>query len=120
MDKWVYDLPNASEANFAFFAGIATALALLIYGLVQERTWKLPPIKEPLQAAMPLGLNAVGDVAIMVAYNLGPATLVTTLSAASIPITLVYAFIVLRERLERFQWACITLVFVGASLCGME
>ncbi|UCF81609.1 MAG: DMT family transporter [Acidobacteriota bacterium] len=118
MDGWVYELPNASEANFALFAGIATALALLFYGLIQEREWKFPPIKEPLQAFIPLGLNAVGDVAIMVAYNMGPATLVTTLSAASIPITLVYAFIILSERLNRFQWTCITLTFIGAILCS--
>jgi drug/metabolite transporter (DMT)-like permease len=117
MDGWVYELPNASEANFAFFAGINTAIVLLLYGLIREREWKFP-IKEWSRAVIPLTLNGIADVTIMFAYNLGPATLVTTLSAASVPITLMYAFIILRERLERFQWTCITLIFIGAILCS--
>jgi drug/metabolite transporter (DMT)-like permease len=115
MDRWVYELPNASEANFVLFGIFANVLTVGLYGLLLEREWKFP-VKEWAWATLPLGINAVADIALYIAYEWGPATLVTTLSGAYPPVTLVYAYFVIRERPTRLQWTCIALVFIGLML----
>jgi drug/metabolite transporter (DMT)-like permease len=115
--KYAYQLPNANEANFMFFRVFTVALTLGVYGLLREREWHFPA-REAALAAVPLAMYSVGNAVLITAYKWGPASLVMPLLAASIPVTLVYAFFVLRERLTRFQWACITLAFIGMLLCS--
>jgi drug/metabolite transporter (DMT)-like permease len=115
MDRWVYELPNASEANFLIYGGIGDVIYLGGYGLIRARLkgeWNFS-FKEFGWACVPLMINGVADVALTVAYKIGTATIVTALTIASLPITFVYAFIVIRERLNRFQWTCIVLVLIG-------
>ncbi|UCF80565.1 MAG: DMT family transporter [Acidobacteriota bacterium] len=115
MNRWVYELPNASEANFALYGIFADVLTIGVYGALLEREWKFP-VKEGAWAALPLAISAVADGVLYLAYRLGPATLVTTLSGAYPAVTLVYAYFVIKERPTFLQWVCIALVFIGMLL----
>jgi drug/metabolite transporter (DMT)-like permease len=115
MDKWVYELPNASEANFTLFGIFADVITIGVYGVILEREWKFP-VKEGAWAALPLAISAAADAVLLLAYKWGPATIVTTLSGAYPAVTLVYAYFVIRERPTFLQWMCIALVFIGMML----
>ena len=122
MDRWVYELPDSSEANFLVYAGILDVIYLGGYGLIRARLkgeWDFS-VKEFAWAAVPLSINGIADVALTVAYKIGTATIVTAMSIASLPITFVYAFIAIKERLNRFQWTCVVLVLVGVFVCSYE
>jgi drug/metabolite transporter (DMT)-like permease len=116
MDSWVYSLPNANEANFMLFGVFTEVLTTGLYGLFLERKW-IFSIKEWACAAMPVTLGGIADMALYIAYIKGSASLVTTLGSAYPSVTLVYAFFVLKERLTRFHWVCIVLVFAGVLSC---
>jgi drug/metabolite transporter (DMT)-like permease len=115
--KYAYQLPNANGANIMLSRVFTVALTLGVYGLLREREWKFT-VKEAARAVVPLAMFSVGNSMLITAYKWGPASLIMPLLAASIPVTLVYAFFVLRERLTRFQWLCITLAFIGMLLCS--
>jgi drug/metabolite transporter (DMT)-like permease len=117
LTKYAYQLPRASEANFMLFWAIIAAILLGGYGLLREREWSFSA-REIALAAAPLVMFSVGSMLLLIAYKWGPASLVTTLLSAAIPVMLVYAFFVLGERLTRFQWVCITLAFIGVLLCS--
>jgi drug/metabolite transporter (DMT)-like permease len=122
MDRWVYELPDASEANFLVYGGIIDLLAIGGYGIIRARLkdeWDFS-VKEGAWAFVPLSINGIADVALTVAYKIGTATIVTAMSIASLPITFMYAFVVIRERLNRFQWTCVMLVLVGVFVCSWE
>ncbi|UCF81607.1 MAG: DMT family transporter [Acidobacteriota bacterium] len=117
LTKYAYQLPRANEANFMLYWGFAVAITLGGYGVLREREWKFPA-REIALAAAPLVMFSTGSLLLILAYKWGPASLVTTLLAGSIPIMLVYAFFIIGERLTRIQWLCITLVFIGMILCS--
>jgi uncharacterized membrane protein len=122
MDRWVYELPDASEANFLLYGVIIKLFAIGGYGIIRARRkdeWDFS-VKEGAWAALPLAISAAADAALTVAYKVGTATIVTAMSIASLPITFVYAFIVIKERLNRFQWTCVMLVLVGVFVCSWE
>ncbi|UCF81610.1 MAG: EamA family transporter, partial [Acidobacteriota bacterium] len=69
MDRWVYELPNASEANFLIYGGIGDVIYLGGYGLIRARVkkeWDFS-FKEFGWACVPLMINGVADVALTVA-----------------------------------------------------
>jgi drug/metabolite transporter (DMT)-like permease len=117
LTKYAYRMPQANEANLMLFWGSTVAITLGGYGLLREREWSFSA-KEFALAAAPLLMFSVGSMLLLIAYKWGPASLVTTLLAASVPVVLVYAFFVLGERLTRFQWMCIALAFIGTLLCS--
>ncbi|UCF81032.1 MAG: DMT family transporter [Acidobacteriota bacterium] len=125
LNSYAYEMPQANYANFMLFMLITSVPTLALWGLVRERTlpenqrWKYPAVDFP-PAILALGTYALGDVAVYLAYEEGPATVVTALSGAYPAVTLPYAFFVLGERPTRLQWSCIALILLGTALAAGE
>ena len=113
--KWSYSLPEANEANLALANTLGGALTLGIYGLWTTR--KRPSVKgEWSRSALPMGLMAGGDLAVIIASRLGPISVVTPLSGAYPVVTLAFAWAALKERITGLQWVCIAAIVVGMFL----
>jgi drug/metabolite transporter (DMT)-like permease len=125
LNSYAYQMPNANYANFMLFMLMTSVPTLALWGLLRERTlpenqrWKYPAVDFP-PAILALGIYALGDVAVYIAYEEGPATVVTALSGAYPAVTLPYAFFVLGERPTRLQWSCIALILLGTALAAGE
>ena len=113
--KWSYSLPQASEANLALFNTIGGALTLGVYGWWATRGDK-PSGFEWRKSALPMGMMAGGDLAVIIASRLGPISVVTPLSGAYPVVTLGFAWLFLKEKITRLQWACIVAIVVGMFL----
>ncbi|UCF80195.1 MAG: DMT family transporter [Acidobacteriota bacterium] len=111
-----YELPNASEANLVLFAFLGGVLTLGPYGLLRSRGRKFSQ-REFTRGALPMAMFTVGNLLLTFAFRHGDATLVQTLSSPYPAITLVFAFIILKERPTFLQWVCIVLILVGMVLC---
>jgi drug/metabolite transporter (DMT)-like permease len=113
--KWSYSLPLASEPNLALYNTFGGALTLGVYGLWTTRRMRQSR-SEWAKSALPMGMMAGGDLAVIIASRLGPISVVTPLSGAYPVVTLAFAWAVLKERITRFQWLCIVLIIVGMFL----
>jgi transporter family protein len=113
--KWAYGFDGANEANLALYAVFGGAMTLGLYGLWTTRGMKQSR-KEWGSAAVPMGMMAGGDLAVIVASRLGPISVVTPLSGAYPVVTLAFAAAVLKERITPLQWACIVLILAGMYL----
>ena len=116
MTDHAYELPNASEANLVLFGFVGGILTLGPYGLLRSRGRKFSR-KEFVRGALPMGMFSVGNLALTFAFRHGDATLVQTLSSPYPAITLVFAYLVLKERPTLLQWGCIALILAGMILC---
>lgn len=113
--KWAYSLPQANEANLSLYNTIGGALTLGVYGLWATRRTRHSGT-EWARSALPMGLMAAGDLAVIIASRLGPISVVTPLSGAYPVITLAFAWAVLKERITALQWVCIVAILVGMYL----
>ena len=114
--KWSYSLPQASEANLALFNTIGGALTLGTYGLLRGRQGRHSS-SEWLKSFLPMGMMAAGDLSVIVASRLGPISLVTPISGAYPVVTLIFAAMVLRERVTVLQYVNVVLIVIGIFLC---
>lgn len=113
--KWSYGLPAANEANLALFNTVGGALTLGVYGLWGTRgSPRVGP--EWGKSALPMGMMAAGDLAVIIASRLGPISVVTPLSGAYPLVTLGFAWLVLKEKITPLQWGCIVAISVGLFL----
>ena len=118
MQDYFFMLPNAGEVasdyNLMLYVMLSGVFVFGGYGWIRDEQ-KGYPAREVAHATVPVGMFAIGDLATIVAYGVGTATLVTTLSGAYPAVTLVFAYLhpALRERPTFFQWTCIALIFAG-------
>ncbi|MGQ0505863.1 MAG: EamA family transporter [Myxococcaceae bacterium] len=94
---------------------VGGALTLGIYGWSTTRGQK-SSATEWKQSAIPMGMMAAGDLAVIVASRLGPISVVSPLSGAYPLVTLGFAGVILKERITPLQWVCIGLIVVGMFL----
>lgn len=113
--KYSYSLPNASEGSLAFFNTIGGAITLGIYGMLRGGSQAHSP-REWGISFLPMGMMAGGDLAVLIASRTGPVSVVTPVSGAYPIVTLIFAWIVLKERLHFFQWFFLALVLGGMFL----
>jgi drug/metabolite transporter (DMT)-like permease len=118
LQDYFYMLPRAddvtSESNLMLYMMLSSVLVLGGYGWIRDEQ-KGCPAKEVAHATPPAAMFVIGDLAAIVAYGMGTATLVTTLSGAYPAVTLLFAYLhpALRERPTGLQWFCIVLIFIG-------
>jgi drug/metabolite transporter (DMT)-like permease len=121
--KHCYSLPNASEGNMALFNTIGGFLTLGVYGFLYGRLKSKSSLslsdrlKEWSRSFLPMGMMAVGDLGVILAYKSGPASLVTPITAAYPMVTIVFAAFILKEKITKSQVALIALILVGMYLC---
>ncbi len=113
--KFSYSLPNASETNLTLFNTIGGALTLGLYGLWKGREG-IHSLGEWTKSFLPMGMMAGGDLSVIIASRMGPISVVTPLSGAYPLVTLLFAWLILKEKITALQWANICLILIGMFL----
>ena len=110
--KWSYGLPSSSEVNMALFNTFGGILTLGVYGVLKGRKG-VHSAREWTKSFLPMGMMAGGDLAVIIASRNGPISLVTPISGAYPVVTLIFAALILRERITLFQIISVTMIIVG-------
>jgi drug/metabolite transporter (DMT)-like permease len=113
--RHAYQLPGAHQANMAFFLAISGLATLGVYGVLFGRHGAAAR-GEWVRAFGPMATMAGGSLLTALAYQKGPASIVTPLSGAYPVVTLAFAWAVLKERPTRLQWVGIAAVLAGMVL----
>ncbi len=113
--RHAYQLPGAHEANMALFLAIGGLATLGVYGVLFGRHGAAVR-GEWLRSFGPMATMAGGSLLTALAYQKGPASIVTPLSGAYPVVTIAFAWAVLKERPTRLQWAGVASVLAGMVL----
>ena len=116
--KHSYSLPGASEANLAVCSSIGGALSLGVFGLLKGRQGP-HSMREWVHSFVPMGMMAGGSLGLIIAARHGPISIVTPLIGAYPVVTLIFAALVLKERITRMQYGCIGAIITGIILCSV-
>jgi transporter family protein len=114
--KFSYSLPEASEYSLALCSSIGGALSLGVFGLLKGRQGP-HSLRAWLHSFIPMGMMAGGSLGIIIAARYGPISIVTPLIGAYPVVTLIFAKLVLKERITRLQYGCIAGIVLGILLC---
>jgi len=113
--KAAYRLPGADEVNALVFSLLGGMATLGVYGLLRGRP-EAGNAREWTRALVPMGMLAGGDIGFIVATRYGPVSLTTPLSGAYPVVTLIFARIVLGERVSPWQALWIATILGGMAL----
>jgi drug/metabolite transporter (DMT)-like permease len=116
--KYSYTLPGANEANLAVCSSIGGALTLGVFGLLRGRHGS-HSLRAWIHSFVPMGMMAGGSLGLIVAARHGPISIVTPLIGAYPAVTLIYAALVLKERITRLQYGCVGGIITGIVLCSL-
>ena len=116
--KYSYSLPGANEANLAVCSSIGGALTLGVFGLLRGRRGA-HSVRAWVHSFVPMGMMAGGSLGLIIAARHGPISIVTPLIGSYPVVTLVYAALVLKERITRAQYGCIGSIIAGMTLCSV-
>lgn len=114
--KYSYRLPLASEVNLTLFNTIGGFLTLGSYGLWKGRQGSHSRAEWGI-SLLPMGMMALGDLAVIIASRYGPISIVTPMTGAYPVVTLAFASVVLKEKITKLQWFCLGLIICGMILC---
>lgn len=118
--RYSYSLPGAGDSNMAIYATVGGLCTLGLYGVMKG--WKKQATSKEVSpvpfwhAFIPMAMMAAGDLGVIIASSSGPASLVAPITGAYPLVTLVFAALVLKERISRLQWACLLILLAGISL----
>jgi drug/metabolite transporter (DMT)-like permease len=115
--KYSYSFPEASEVSLALCSSIGGALSLGVYGLIKGRGGK-HSLRAWLHSVIPMGMMAGGSLGLIIAARYGPISIVSPLVGAYPVVTLVYAALILKERITRLQYAWIAAIVAGILICS--
>jgi drug/metabolite transporter (DMT)-like permease len=113
--KAAYRLPGADEVNVLLFSMLGGLATLGVYGVARGRQGA-GGTREWTRSFMPMGMLAGGDIGFIVATRYGPVSLTTPLSGAYPVITVIFARLVLGERIGFLQGVCIAAILGGMAL----
>ena len=116
--KYSYSLPGANEANLAVCSSIGGALTLGVFGLLRGRRGT-HSVRAWVHSFVPMGMMAGGSLGLIIAARHGPISIVTPLIGSYPVVTLIYAALVLKERITRLQYGCIGSILTGITLCSV-
>jgi drug/metabolite transporter (DMT)-like permease len=120
-------VPTLGGVTTAFIAKVGDLIALGVIALFLA--WRAPRKSQPeLRLSQPFWLwvipVALLDTAANIAYNIGIATALTsvvvTLSSLFSAVTVLLAWVVLRERLALWQWAGVLTILLGVLLVNLR
>ena len=113
--KYSYGFPQASEVNLALCSTIGGGLSLGLFGLLKGRQGA-HSVREWTHSLIPMGMMASGDLGVIIANRYGPISIVTPMTGAYPVVTLAFAALVLKERINRLQWGCLAAIIGGMCL----
>jgi drug/metabolite transporter (DMT)-like permease len=110
--KHAYTLPGADEVNVLVFNTVGAAVTLgsygLLYGLRGEHSRR-----EWGSSFLPMGMLAGGDIGFILATRYGPVSLTAPISGAYPLVTVIFARLVLAERIGVWQAISIAAILGG-------
>ncbi len=101
--------------NLALCNTIGGALTLGPFGLIKGRQG-IHTARQWARSFIPMGMMAGGDLGVIIANRYGPISIVTPLTGAYPVVTLAFSALILKERISRFQWACLAVIIGGICL----
>ena len=113
--KAAYRLPGADEVNVMIYNLVGAVLTLGVYGLLHGRQGATDT-REWGRSFVPMAMLAGGDIGFILATRYGPVSLTTPLSGAYPLITVIFARLVLGERIGGWQAVCILSILGGMAL----
>ena len=116
--KYAYSLPAANEANFAVCSSIGGALSLGVFGLLRGRQGT-HTLRAWAHSFVPMGMMAGGSLGLIIAAHHGPISIVTPLIGAYPVVTIIFAALVLKEKISPLQYGCISAIISGMILCSV-
>jgi drug/metabolite transporter (DMT)-like permease len=116
--KYSYSLPGANEANLAVCSSIGGALTLGVFGLLRGRRGP-HSLRAWVHSFVPMGMMAGGSLGLIIAARHGPISIVTPLIGSYPVVTVIYAALVLKERITHLQYGCIGSIVTGMTLCSV-
>jgi transporter family protein len=116
--KYSYSLPGANEANLAVCSSIGGALTLGVFGLLRGRGGP-HSVRAWAHSFVPMGMMAGGSLGLIIAARHGPISIVTPLIGSYPVVTIIYAALVLKERITPRQYVCIAAIIAGMTLCSL-
>jgi drug/metabolite transporter (DMT)-like permease len=112
--KYAYGLPGADEVDLALCNTLGGALTLGTFGWLKGRHGS-HTLHEWTRSFVPMGLMAAGDLGVLIASRYGPISIVTPLTGAYPVVTLAYAALILKERINGLQWLCLAAILGGMT-----
>lgn len=117
LQKRAYMVEGSSEAYMSLFNTVGGLFTLGVYGMIFGRLSKgVHAKREWAISFFPMAVMALGDLAALIAYKLGPVSIVSPVSGAYPVVTLGFAQVFLNEKITKLQWFCIGLIIVGVLL----
>lgn len=110
---------EANLATFVFFGGIMNLIYALIWSLKTRANWErylAMPKKQLWPTAIGVVLPNIAALAFFEALNLGKASLVAAVANVSLPLTVLWAYWFLKEKLTKWQILGIGMVVFGVIL----
>lgn len=117
--KYTFGLAGADTYTFLVWNAVAMIGVMAPFALVAGRGEARPALASVFLGLIPAAFWALGDLTLFRAFETGPASVVTPLSACYPIVTLAYAVPVLKERLSKTQWVAIGMLMVGVFLVSM-
>lgn len=103
--------------HIASVSAMPVAPPLGTFGLLKGRGGR-HSLRERAHSFVPMGMMAGGDLGVIIASRYGPISFVTPLTGAYPVVTLVFAALVLKERIRYLQGACIAAIILGMLGCS--
>lgn len=113
--KYSYTLPKALPGSLALCSSIGGGLTLGVYGLLGDRS-SAHSLRQFAHSVVPMLLMAGGSLGLIIASDLGPISIVSPLIGAYPVVTVVYAGLVLKERITALQYGCIAAIVAGVAM----
>jgi drug/metabolite transporter (DMT)-like permease len=66
-----------------------------------------------------MGMMAGGSLGLIIAARHGPISIVSPLVGSYPVVTVIFAALVLKERITRVQYACVASILTGMALCSI-
>ncbi|MBI3892031.1 MAG: DMT family transporter, partial [Candidatus Wallbacteria bacterium] len=110
--KYCFKTYHTPDALMSLYNMFGAFLTLGLYGLAFGREGSREK-GEWMRSLMPMALMAGGDLGVIIGTAKGPVSIVTAISGAYPLVTLVFASLVLRERITKLQWAALVLILGG-------
>ena len=76
-------------------------------------------MRQWVHSFVPMGMMAGGSLGLIVAAHHGPISIVTPLIGAYPVVTIIFAALVLKERISPLQYGCISAIISGMVLCSI-
>lgn len=113
--KYAYHQPGADEVNALIFNTLGALATLGSYGLLHGLRGEHSR-REWISSFMPMGMMAGGDIGFILATRYGPVSLTAPITGAYPIVTVVFARLVLNERISLWQGLCIAAILGGLVL----